>query len=495
MDLFSKLVILDDKDAKSITRIENRDGIGRVVVCRENIDSIGTILIREKPLIVWQTDDMDDFLEAFVSASAEDKEIALDMFTPSFKSSIMLKSSSIAQSLSFRHHNLPFETIHKLVGVIEINAHEYYGHRDSQYAEVTTFASRLSSGRTALFAFGSKVSHSCFPNVSYSSKTQDGCLEYKVIRTIKKGETVSFSYIEKLFTTPTYLRRAALIASKEFYCKCERCMGPDFSRIHSCPIKGCNGVVLCTQSSDLEDDATWACSKCGTLSKYFVSELITKEDSVRTRLTRNMSKAAQGVERLPPFEVQNLVDFASSTLTSRHFLTLQCLDDQARMCASHAVLVEQFEELTFLKHTPSPFGPSWRLRKNAAIAMFTMVSSCECVAANCRHVNCSGSHPAVYECAINMFHASQDLKHVLQSKWPANATNMIQRYIPLMKITFGDDDTDIKDIEDMISQPQKPSQGADDKKPVPNGSAKNVSNNKQNDKKKGRWSNNKKKRK
>jgi hypothetical protein len=97
---------------------------------------------------------------------------------------------------------------------------------------------QVSEESAALFLFGSKVEHSCCPNVAYSSKTSDGLMEYKVIHPIKAGENVSFSYILDVFTSPTHERRQKLLLQKDFVCMCDRCKGPDFSRVAQCHVCG-----------------------------------------------------------------------------------------------------------------------------------------------------------------------------------------------------------------------------------------------------------------
>ena len=47
---------------------------------------------------------------------------------------------------------------------------------------------------TAIFVFGSKFSHSCAPNCTWSFDPQ-GNLLYRAIREIQKGELLSFSYV------------------------------------------------------------------------------------------------------------------------------------------------------------------------------------------------------------------------------------------------------------------------------------------------------------
>jgi len=118
---------------------------------------------------------------------------------------------------------------HKLFCIYSTNTHEYRGSIEKN---------------VALFAYRSKVSHSCVPNTSYTSETSDGCLEYKTIRAIRQNESITNTYLDKIFQTPTYIRRQMLERSKSFVCHCVRCDRPDWSRALPC-LKCKKGVVVC----------------------------------------------------------------------------------------------------------------------------------------------------------------------------------------------------------------------------------------------------------
>jgi SET domain len=97
-----------------------------------------------------------------------------------------------------------------------------------------TVSYQVSYHKSALFVFGSKIAHSCAPNVSDTSQTEDGALEYKVTRPIALGEEATFSYIGNLYQTPMYKRCEQLLNTKSFLCGCSRCSGPDYYRMVQC---------------------------------------------------------------------------------------------------------------------------------------------------------------------------------------------------------------------------------------------------------------------
>jgi len=129
--------------------------------------------------------------------------------------------------------NTSLQTLHKIeigrraaiVGIetkSALNCHEYYGTSGGMYQETTIPQLKHGSGKCASFLYASKVSQSCHPNVTYTSKTKDGRMEYKAVRAITNGDTISFPNTGNLWETPTQLRRKDLQDNRSFLCKCMR---------------------------------------------------------------------------------------------------------------------------------------------------------------------------------------------------------------------------------------------------------------------------------
>jgi len=162
-DLTSFLVSHDG--GQDTVRIESRDGLGRIVVANAPVTVLGSIIIREKPVLVWKTGDWMDYLDHFLDSSDEVKRIVLDMFAPPEDSTTMREAHTTASRLKMiypRAAECEFTVIRKLIGIANTNAHEYYGTTSDSYREVVVsfVGERISSGKSALFAFGSKVAHS-----------------------------------------------------------------------------------------------------------------------------------------------------------------------------------------------------------------------------------------------------------------------------------------------------------------------------------------------
>jgi len=432
------------------TAIAERPGMGRVVVATRPMTITGTKLIREKPAVVWTGTDWPEFLRKFQSCSKRLQRAILDMFHPPLTSKDMLPFRLPAEQLARYHILDDADLIHKLIAIIQTNGHQYYGRPSVAYSEYFGLPGTEVTKLDALFVYGSKVAHSCAPSTAYTSKTQDGCLEYKLIRPIAEGDLVTFSYLDKLFVTPTHLRREKLLLSKSFICKCQRCVGPDFCRLLHCPTTGCEEFMACTNLGDASSNTTWTCPSCGDIDEESVSGQTAKEDTIERELKSLKMQAMFGLSRGSISTVKALVAKASGQLSPVHYLTLMATEHWCTVCAS---LAAQSEQIAMMGLSP-PIGTEG-LRLQAAECGFAFVSACECVAAGCNGKHCQvddvENHEPLYECTRELFHACQDLIHVPQRRWPRYAAPMVTRYVPYMRICYGENDTDVADIERQVA--------------------------------------------
>lgn len=432
------------------TAIAERPEMGRVVIATRRVNVTGAKLIREHPAIVWSGEDWTELLGKFQSCSPSLQRAILDMFHPPLNSEPMLHFRALAEQL-VRHGIVDdVDLIHKLMAIVQTNGHQYYGRSDVEYFEFFGLPGAQTTKLDALFIYGSKVAHSCVPTTAYTSKTQDGCLEYKLIRPMEEGELVTFSYLEKLFVTPTHLRREQLLQTKSFVCKCKRCIGPDYCRLLHCPTTGCEEFMTCIDSGDVASTITWQCSECGLIDKEGADSQMRKEIDIEQELGSLKMQAMFGLSRGSISSVKALVAKASTQLSPVHYLTLRAMEHCTTLCASLAAQGEQMAMMGLV----SQMGTE-RLRLQAAESGFAFVSACECVAAGCDRKRCSANdveaHAPLYECTTELFHACQDLKYVPSRQWPAHAPPMVKRYLPLMRICFGEEDTDVSDIENTIA--------------------------------------------
>eukprot|EP00906_Rhabdomonas_costata_P010622 RCo014934 len=129
---------------------------------------------------------------------------------------------------------------------------------------------------SALFYMGSKVTHSCQPNcMAMGLGTK---LSYRALHDIPKGELITFSYISGFdLWKSTPVRRALLRETRFFTCVCQRCVGPDTTRMMKCPKCGDpNTVYFMTGQAGFlgtdprpPTDTPWTCQnpQCGAKFK------------------------------------------------------------------------------------------------------------------------------------------------------------------------------------------------------------------------------------
>jgi hypothetical protein len=150
--------------------IEHRGGFGRVAVTTESIEDVGTIVIREKQLLLWENHKWDEFFEKFLELPDATKRLILDMTVPPRNSKPMEGAEQSAAYLlqdNPRFRQLGVEYVTKLIAIAKTNVHSY---SDKQLGKLEDMLDGLSDAHSdeskcALLALGSHVAHSCLPNV------------------------------------------------------------------------------------------------------------------------------------------------------------------------------------------------------------------------------------------------------------------------------------------------------------------------------------------
>ena len=125
---------------------------------------------------------------------------------------------------------LPLEDAKKLMRILDVNAHSLSLERADPPSQLKRPTPVL-----ALFTRGSKVEHSCHPNLTWAA--QEGTLQYSAARAIPKGERISISYLASICERPRKQRQGWLHHNNDFTCGCDRCCGPDECNpyVVSCP--------------------------------------------------------------------------------------------------------------------------------------------------------------------------------------------------------------------------------------------------------------------
>mgnify|MGYP005855143581 CR=1 FL=1 len=436
--------------------IQKSSGVGRYAVANRSFDVLYETIIREKPALVWQSENYSDYIRRYDAASPSTKEVILDMYHPPLSHPSSAKSNILGEYLCKSEDiSHPVDLVCKLLVIAFSNAHEYWGYSGTVTCDSLTayeqigYDKRITASRSALFAYGSKISHSCDPNVTYTSKTPDGALEYKVVRPINSGDPVTFSYLGDIYQTPTEKRRTELQQRYSFLCECCRCTAPDFSRTAKCP--GCQRYIVTHEESKAGcANWVWSCAECGP--QKIIQQ--TEQD-----LEAQLHRAEIPNANAPPEFLQKVIDVSSRDLSPVHYITITALESLARLYASKASQQQMMEDMMFAMPLPRYFSEhhlygasTSELRLRAAIAGLKAVGACECVAAGCS--GCDNvyeqKHDPVYDKGGPMFHICMDLIEVPQAKRPSYSCSIVQRYLPLLRCMFGSEDPDVDKIEQLL---------------------------------------------
>lgn len=219
----------------------------------------------------------------------------------------------------------------RFLHVVDLNIH-----RDDEVAEHAQF--------TGIFVFGSKFSHSCAPNCSWSF-SKEGRLQYHAIRPIAKGDLLTFSYVGNGMNLLTStLERRRRLSTLWFVCQCARCTGPDHARWMKCPgcgiDRGClpeyagagegeqegannDGSAFGERPSHVtvRDAKTWRCASCG--GSFNAARLPLREEAeLSQRVPEAMMKGSSGAPGSASQEArvfEQLRHRAASTVGTEHW--------------------------------------------------------------------------------------------------------------------------------------------------------------------------------
>lgn len=249
---------------------------GDVVLGRISIASrdyrVGDLVLVEPPLLVFDPSyGYGGMFSAYMECSHSQRQQVMDFFSPPFEGDGFNKPQQkhqLRQRLATLQHalrqfvssrpgaekDLPLETAKKLLRIVDVNSHSF-----SRVSTGALVAKNCPpSSETALFWRGSKVEHSCAPNLSFA--TVQGKLIYRATRNISKGDRISISYQSSTLEHPQDQRREFLRENKAFTCACTRCTGPDECRPYytKCWIcKNPKAIVVWYQA-----DSLYKCVSC-----------------------------------------------------------------------------------------------------------------------------------------------------------------------------------------------------------------------------------------
>lgn len=412
-----ELFLVENKGLKVVSN----PSMGRVIVATRDFDEplLHTTILREQPALVCEQQDYMDYMEQFLESPLPVQVGLLDMFFQPLDSPMGESLAEPAKLLFMLGVLEDLTVIHQLLSILMTNGHQYL------------------QTKSAIPLFASKFAHSCHPNVGYSSA--NGYLEYKLLRPIKAGELVTFSYLADLLETPTNERRQLLMETKSFWCQCERCLGPDYCRCIQCPT--CPNTTKNKLPCQYIQGVTeyWECDACGMLEAL---PLVLQE--------RELAQTLQAIDRAieqrqdfntqsdyTPAALQELVHECATTLSPAHHLTVKALRLLVTVATSGAYV--HMKQLIVRGLSLDQNASVYQFFRTSVVAGFQLVLAGECVAEGC--AGCAGLsimvHPPNYDRALPMRHVCDNLLQLPVHWWPPSSVTMVQRYLPILQAKFG----------------------------------------------------------
>lgn len=251
-------------------QVVNTTDLDKACIAKKHFSVGDTVLLEPPALVFDERSGYAGLFQAYLSASPATQTKIRKMYRPS--------EAKIEQHLNEKHKKmrekrkqlltqqynqyiksnpeqkeyLPFELAEQLLGIVDANAHAFQAHHT---VDIVSTPSSPALPRTfhALFTLGSRVEHSCSPNLTFV--TQGGKLEYIAETEIQPNERLSISYLGSVYERPRKQRRGFLMENKVFVCKCKRCLGLDECSPLRCSCK--KGLLFHSGARD-----QWECQTC-----------------------------------------------------------------------------------------------------------------------------------------------------------------------------------------------------------------------------------------
>ena len=291
-----------------------------------------------------------------------------------------VERKELAKEESKQLCSLSVATVHKLLMVVDTNAHTFFGE-----LELSCGAVAHGVEQSALFSIGSKAAHSCRPNCAFSTKVGSQ-LRYYALRPLAPGEQVTICYLAEAHRLNKMERRMRLLDTKAFTCQCERCQGPDAVAAVRCVECG-GGAAHCGQPGAEGDAALcdWLCSDCGAEQPPGWILLV---NSVLEAHEARLQRARSSLYSLPssaPHEtadgLRRLLEVAAHDLTPQHSVVQRGLQLLQAWGSSRALRPPRACNRTFARLAGRAFLQSLAVR--------------ECLGVGCTKRDCAGGHPVV----------------------------------------------------------------------------------------------------
>ena len=433
-------------ECRDFVTLETRANHGQVVVATRDA-AVGTRIIREDPILVYEVGNMEEMVSKFLALDRESRDAILNMHHPPVPSpDILVLGFFIANELS-----LDPTVVHKLIAIDKYNSRKYHGSEQEIYFHV----------QSALFLIVSKLAHSCNPNTVLAIDASGGRIEYRVMRPIKAGDMITYAVFGQLVELPHH-RKQNILQEMEIVCQCPHCIGPDYSRPVHC--KKCRGgVLICTNSPG--DDPSWSCSGCNGVQnverRIKTLETEAEENLVLFQLSKEID-----TDICSASNVKDKINEIGRKLHPQHYVALNLMQLYIDLCTSDATAIEilsmlgmhPFVTALFQREKESPD----ELRRKAIQMGVSLVEKLECIAAGCicspstaRHMlGRYNENAPVPFASKNALHIAKLMMKIPPSTWRKNECRVVHRYLPMLKVMCSKEGLDfLHDIERKIPSP------------------------------------------
>jgi hypothetical protein len=274
---------------------------GRCAVAALPAATLGTLLLRERPLLRWRTDEAtfpalgadanlwfayaqaadrlgatgpcDDDLEEADACDVVDVDIDIDrrrLLRTLLRACAFVRGERVERFVELARRATTLRILPRLSEALKVRL----------LLISDTNAHAISTSAAALFALGCKVAHSCRANVAY--RFVRGALQYRVIRPVALGEPLTFNYLGENVCRDIGARSALLQLTKRFSCHCSLCSEPDRLRALPCEAQcAADAVMLC----DPRANGRWRCERCAaTFAPEQLADTALSRESVAVSL-------------------------------------------------------------------------------------------------------------------------------------------------------------------------------------------------------------------
>lgn len=439
------------KNMNNNVEVKIVEGLGRCAFSLKDFEP-GDVIIDEPPLVVFTS--LPDLWEK-IKCNIPVKEAVMDMARPLLGdekpnaynkehiSGDMVNDIPEVEKMARELHVKDKVELMQLHLIVRTNAHSYTGKR--------VYARDAESSKHALFALGSKVAHSCAPNTEYTSKTKDGHGKYTAVKHIKAGCMLTWTYIgyEALMFCSTPERQRRLLKVKNFFCQCDRCVTLDQGRAMKCPLclKGnCLPEIQSFEDVQRNEIEHWKCLDCGVLPIEHENHPAEIEECVSVQLDRTQNTIKWEPQLVLMYPMKEMCTKVLGKLFPHNPLAAKMLHMNVKI----------------INTITTCFRSSSKTKKNLEndlqIMTRNLVKSVELNAAFAHHnimatddnydtdnvLKDLSSPPPCFAITDEVFFTAMDMSKMDPASRHAEMLCVIEKYLPYMRIVYGNDDNDIQ---------------------------------------------------